>query len=104
MRYACREASPRWAGRGQGRHQSRFVPFGVVPMKVIFPGDNPVVLLPQRTPPLNPILDTPGNIFQNPVNIFDDKMAVVNASLRGLERGAVLASVAGPRAQACVSS
>ncbi len=59
-------------------------------MKVIFPGDNPVVLLPQRTPPLNPILDTPGNIFQNPVNIFDDKMAVVNASLRGLERGAVL--------------
>ncbi|HXG86883.1 MAG TPA: hypothetical protein VNJ02_01000 [Vicinamibacterales bacterium] len=70
--------------------QSRFVPFGVVPMKVIFPGDNPVVLLPQRKPPLNPILDTPGNIFQNPINIFDDKMAVVNASLRGLERGTVL--------------
>lgn len=66
------------------------MPIGVVPMKVIFPGDNPVVLLPQRTPPLNPILDTPGNIFQNPVNIFDDKMAVVNASLRGEVRGTAL--------------
>ena len=43
----------------------------------------PVVLLPQRTPPLNPILDTPGEFF-------DDKMAVVNASLRGLERGTAL--------------
>ena len=52
-------------------------------MKTIFPGDNPVVLLPQRTPPLNPILDTPG-VF------FDDKMAVVNASFRGLERGTAL--------------
>ena len=52
-------------------------------MKTIFPGDNPIVLLPQRTPPLNPILDTPG-VF------FDDKMAVVNASLRGLERGTAL--------------
>ena len=52
-------------------------------MKTIFPGDNPVVLLPQRTPPLNPILDTPGEFF-------DDKMAVVNASLRGHERGTAL--------------
>jgi len=60
--------------------QATFVPTFIVPMKTIFPGDNPVVLLPQRMPPLNPILDTPGNIF-------DDKMAVVNASLRGLERG-----------------
>jgi len=60
--------------------QARFVPTFIVPMKTIFPGDNPVVLLPARMPPLNPILDTPGNIF-------DDKMAVVNASLRGLERG-----------------
>ena len=52
-------------------------------MRFIFPGDAPVVLLPQRMAPLNPIVDTPGNIF-------DDKMAVVNASLRGLERGTAL--------------
>ena len=63
--------------------QGKFVPTFIVPMKTIFPGDNPVVLLPQRTPPLNPILDTPG-VF------FDDKMAVVNASFRGLERGTAL--------------
>ena len=63
--------------------QGRFVPTFIVPMKTIFPGDSPVVLLPTRMPPLNPILDTPGVIF-------DDKMAVVNASLRGLERGIAL--------------
>ena len=63
--------------------QGKFVPTFIVPMKTIFPGDNPVVLLPQRMAPLNPILDTPG-VF------FDDKMAVVNASLRGLERGTAL--------------
>lgn len=51
----------------------------IVPMKTIFPGDNPIVLA-QRTPPLNPIMDTPGNTF-------DDKMAVVNGSLRGELRG-----------------
>lgn len=63
--------------------QITFVPPAIVPMRFIFPGDQPVVLLPQRMAPLNPILDTPGNIF-------DDKAAVVNASLRGLERGAAL--------------
>jgi hypothetical protein len=52
-------------------------------MKVIFPGDAPRVLLPERMAPLNPILDTAGTIF-------DDKMAVVNASLRGLQRGTAL--------------
>ncbi len=62
--------------------QSRFVPPFIVPMRTIFPGDNPV-LLAQRMPPLNPVLNTPGNIF-------DDKMAVVNASLRGEERGIAL--------------
>ncbi|MGI8997430.1 MAG: hypothetical protein ACR2GW_12260 [Pyrinomonadaceae bacterium] len=67
--------------------QSRPVPPFIVAMETIFPGDDPVVLLPERTPPLNPILNTPGNIVENPVNIFDDKMAVVNASIRGLERG-----------------
>ncbi|MEJ7668594.1 MAG: hypothetical protein WKH97_07655 [Casimicrobiaceae bacterium] len=63
--------------------QGRFVPTFIVPMKTIFPGDAPVVLLASRMPPLNPILDTPGVIF-------DDKMAVVNASLRGLQRGIAL--------------
>lgn len=63
--------------------QSKPVPTFIVPMAVIFPGDDPIVLLPARVPPLNPILDTPG-VF------FDDKMAVVNASLRGLERGTAL--------------
>jgi hypothetical protein len=48
-------------------------------MKTIFPGDNPVVLA-QRDPPLNPVSNTPDSIF-------DDKMAVVNASLRGDIRG-----------------
>ena len=63
--------------------QSKPVPSFIVPMKTIFPGDNPVVLLARRQPPLNPILNTPGNVF-------DDKMAVVNASIRGLQRGIAL--------------
>lgn len=62
--------------------QSKPVPAFVVPMNKIFPGDNPITLAP-RTPPLNPIMDTPGSIF-------DDKMAVVNASLRGDIRGIAL--------------
>lgn len=62
--------------------QSKFVPPFIVPMKTIFPGDNPVVLA-QREPPLNPVENTVNNIF-------DDKMAVVNASLRGEERGTAL--------------
>ena len=40
-------------------------------------GDDPVVLA-QRMPPLNPILDTMG-IF------FDDKMVIINASFIGRE-------------------
>lgn len=59
--------------------QGKRVPSFIVPMKAVFPGDNPVVLA-QRTPPLNPIMNTPGAIF-------DDKMAVVNASVRGDIRG-----------------
>ena len=62
--------------------QSKPVPAFIVPMKTIFPGDDPVVLA-QRTPPLNPVENTV-------TNIFDDKMAVVNASLRGEERGIAL--------------
>ena len=62
--------------------QSKPVPAFIVPMKRIFPGDDPKILA-RREPPLNPVQDTPG-IF------FDDKMAVVNASLRGEERGTAL--------------
>ena len=64
-------------------NQGKPVPAFIVAMKTIFPGDNPVVLLAQRDPPLNPILNTPDNIF-------DDKMAVVNASIRGDIRGTAL--------------
>jgi len=62
--------------------QSRPVPTFIVPMKTIFPGDNPATLA-QRMPPLNPVLDTGGNIF-------DDKMAIVNASIRGDIRGTAM--------------
>ena len=64
-------------------NQGQAVPAFVVAMKTIFPGDNPVTLLPQRDPPLNPILNTADNIF-------DDKMAVVNASIRGDKRGTAM--------------
>ncbi len=63
--------------------QGKPVPAFIVAMKTIFPGDNPVVLLAQRDPPLNPILNTVENIF-------DDKMAVVNASIRGSIRGTAM--------------
>ena len=63
--------------------QGKAVPAFTVPMKTIFPGDNPATLLASRTAPLNPILDTPGNIY-------DDKAAVVNASQRGGIRGSVM--------------
>jgi len=63
--------------------QSRPVPAFIVDMKTIFPGDNPVTLLAMRDPPLNPILNTVDSIF-------DDKMAVVNASLRGEVRGTAM--------------
>ena len=63
--------------------QGKAVPAFTVPMKTIFPRDNPLVLLAARDAPLNPILDTANNIF-------DDKMAVVNASIRGGIRGTVM--------------
>jgi len=59
--------------------QSRRVPSTVHPMKQIFPGDNPVILA-QRDPPLNPVMNTVDSVF-------DDKMAVFNASIRGDKRG-----------------
>lgn len=62
--------------------QGRRVPATIVAMKTIFPGDNPVKLA-DRMAPLNPVLNTTDNIF-------DDKMAVVNASLRGEKRGVAL--------------
>ncbi|MEO7853881.1 MAG: hypothetical protein ABIR94_16750, partial [Rubrivivax sp.] len=63
--------------------QSKPVPALIVAMSTIFPGDNPVTLLAMRDPPLNPILNTVASIF-------DDKMAVVNASLRGEIRGTAM--------------
>lgn len=62
--------------------QSKPVPFFIVPMEKIFPGDNPVVLA-ERKPPLNPVLNTPPSFF-------DDKMAILNASIRGEIRGIAL--------------
>lgn len=59
--------------------QGRPVPTTIHAMKEIFPGDAPVILA-QRNPPLNPVMNTEGSIF-------DDKMAVVNASVRGEKRG-----------------
>ncbi len=63
-------------------NQGKFVPPNIIAMKTIFPGDAPMVLA-QRMPPLNPVENTPSSIF-------DDKMAVVNASLRGEIRGTAL--------------
>lgn len=59
--------------------QSRPVPTTIHAMARIFPGDRPVVLA-QRMPPLTPVLNTPSSFF-------DDKHAVVNASIRGEKRG-----------------
>ena len=59
------------------------VPAFTVPMKTIFPGDDPVVLPAARTPPLNPIINTADSSH-------DDRVAVVNASQRGGIRGSVL--------------
>ncbi len=62
--------------------QGKFVPSMLIPMGTIFPGDNPVVLA-ERMEPLNPIENTVASIF-------DDKMVVVNASIRGDIRGIAL--------------
>lgn len=62
--------------------QTKFVPSMLIPMKTIFPGDSPVTL-GTRMPPLSPLLNTESSIF-------DDKMVVVNASIRGDIRGIAL--------------
>jgi hypothetical protein len=62
--------------------QSRPVPTTIHPMAQIFPGDRPVILA-QRKPPLNPIMNTPSSFF-------DDKWAVLNASVRGEKRGVAM--------------
>jgi len=58
--------------------QSKPVPTTLHAMAEIWPGDRPATLA-QRMPPLNDVLNSPGQ--------FDDKMAVVNATLRGERRG-----------------
>ncbi|MGH9581838.1 MAG: hypothetical protein ACRD4O_02740 [Bryobacteraceae bacterium] len=59
--------------------QGKPVPTFIVPMKTIFPGDNPVVLA-KRKPPLTPFEVMPGSTF-------DVKMGFINASLHGGVRG-----------------
>ena len=61
--------------------QGRPVPTTLHPMKQVWPGDAPMMLA-QRDPPLNPVLNSPG--------VFDDKWAVVNASVRGEKRGVAM--------------
>lgn len=63
-------------------NQAVYVPTNIIPMKQIFPGDNPTVVA-ARVAPLTPIEYTPGATF-------DTKMATINASLRGLDRGIAL--------------
>ncbi|MBA3667561.1 MAG: hypothetical protein H0W65_07555 [Sphingomonas sp.] len=63
-------------------NQARPVPTTIHPMARIWRGDRPVFLA-ARTPPLTPVLNTP-------VGTFDDKWAVVNASLRGEKRGVAM--------------
>ena len=63
-------------------NQGRAVPTTVHPMAKIWPGDKPVTLA-MRMPPLNPVVNTVDGIF-------DDKWAVVNASLRGEQRGVAM--------------
>jgi mono/diheme cytochrome c family protein len=62
--------------------QSQIVSPNIIPMLTIFPGDMPTVLA-TRDPPLSPIENTPGSTF-------DDKMIVINASVRGLVRGSAM--------------
>ena len=62
--------------------QARAVPTSIHPMAQIWPGDRPTILA-MRMAPLTPVQDTPGNFF-------DDKWAVVNASLRSEKRGVAM--------------
>ena len=62
--------------------QSQIVSPNIVDMTTIFPGDMPTVIA-VRDLPLSPIENTPDNTF-------DDKMIVINASVRGLRRGSAL--------------
>lgn len=62
--------------------QSKFVPPTIIDMKIVFPGDNPTVIA-TRDAPAGPVSDTPNATF-------DDKEIVINATLRGLNRGVAL--------------
>jgi len=62
--------------------QARAVPTTLHPMARIWPGDRPVILA-ARMPPLTPVQNTI-------VGTFDDKWAVVNASVRGEKRGVAM--------------
>lgn len=60
--------------------QSKPVPKMIVPMAEIWPGYKPMVLA--QRPPLSPVQNSPGT--------FDDKMVIVDASMRGDIRGIAL--------------
>lgn len=62
--------------------QSKIVPPLILDMVKVWPGDDPKVLF-VREPPAGPVSNTPGNTF-------DDKEIVINATLRGLNRGIAL--------------
>lgn len=76
------------AGNCTACHQvdpSKFVPPIVTPMEVMYPGYNPMVIVP-RPRPMSDVQNSEG-----PSPFFDDKMIVVDATLagRGEVRGAV---------------
>ncbi|MBC8069526.1 MAG: hypothetical protein IAG13_14410 [Deltaproteobacteria bacterium] len=66
--------------------QDMFVPSMLIDMPDIFPGDDPVLVF-ERTPPVGVPLNDAINTVDS---IFDDKMVVVNATLRGDLRGIAL--------------
>ncbi|HXH75923.1 MAG TPA: hypothetical protein VNJ08_13210 [Bacteriovoracaceae bacterium] len=55
----------------------------VLDLATVFPGDAPVILAERLPPITGPVSNTPGNTF-------DDKMTVINATLRGANRGSAL--------------
>ena len=75
--------------------RSRFVPPMVVPMENMFPGYTAVVIA-ERSAPLSPIQDSLGPTF-------DNRVVVLDASRRGLERGVALPLLLDlPRKPACL--
>jgi len=62
--------------------QGKFVPPLLVDLKTLWPGYAPTVAGMRGDPKLSPVLNSPGG--------FDDKMIVIDASIRGEKRGNAL--------------